>query len=184
MKKVLVPILCLSLSGCAIYSAKYEEGPSPGVNFPKQYAAPYPWVCIIPSENTSSMSGIDFHELTKSIRFSMSFKPYEETFKNVRLILVDFRKLPASTSEDKKPVLKHDSVSYSQGFITQPERYQLKMSFYIGSARPPSAPYLEETISLPISTSPPHEAIMMLSNQIIEDLNVSDQRKLEVNIRQ
>lgn len=180
MNKVLTSLLCVCLGGCSVYKARFIEGPSPGANWTKQFDAPLPWVCIIPSEKTTSMQNIDFQKFTKAVRFNMSFKPYEEKFKNVRLVLVDFRILPATTPSNDKLILKHECASYSKGYINQPERYQLKMSFFIGSTRPPSKPYLEETITMATSKAPAHEALMLLGNEIIEDLKVSDQRKISV----
>lgn len=158
------------------------EGPNPGVNWPKQIAAPYPWVCIIPSKQALKMKEVNFNNVSDRIRYNMSFEPFKEKYKYVRLVLVDYSIVPASTSSKNKIMVKHGSETYSQDFIKLPECYQLKLSFYEGNGRPPNAPSFEETITMPTSKAPANEAFLMLPYEIMYDLKVSDLNQLKVHL--
>lgn len=164
MKKSLGIITCFLLAGCDTSIKKVIKGPSPGIEYHNQTTAPWPWVSIVPSERALALKAVNFDSISKHMLFDMSFEPHQETFKDVRVILVDYTIIPEETPGIKPQPSKPE--------ITRSKSYVMVASFYKIGKRPPCPPDFEITTTLQANRAPPQEGLRYMSRDTIEEAYV------------
>ncbi len=158
------------------------EDPNPGIDYPYQDTAPLPWVSVIPSERAIGFKVVNFDGLAHQIRYDMNFSAYREKYKNVTRVLVDYAILPKENFEKSDVKMKKGGQSYPCVFESTPERYVLTTRFYDCNQTLADTPLFEETITMPTSKAPPHEALHLMAHMIMEDHHSSSLNKIKANL--
>jgi hypothetical protein len=173
------------LAGCAgpRGGAVVITGPSPDINFPHQLASPLPYVSVLPSKRTMEMKGVDFFAILSRIHFDMEYAPFYEKNKNVCLVLIDYRIIPAHKFSQNAKIIYHGDVAFSKKFEDVPQQYALTATFFENCCSPPATPIYEQTIYLATSKAPPEEAMRFLIEEVFRDQRITDLPKLEVNLK-
>lgn len=141
--------------------------------------APFPWLHIIPSERTAIFTEIDFNEVSRLIRYSMSSCP--KKFDQVTLVLVDYTILPLKDIEGI-PSYAHQGVKYCQDYVRVPMRYMVRLSFYKCNRRPPHPPSFVGTALLSPSSTPVYESIRHMTYAIMDELYVSSLNEIFIHL--
>ena len=176
MKKVGRLIIFSLLAGCTPPRKIVVEGPSPGIDYHNQTTAPWPWVSVVPSERALAFKKVNFENLSRQIHFDMAFEPYNDTFKDVRIVLLDYTILPHEIKKGKQS-------------SERPARYFMVASFYTIGRKPPCPPDFEVTATLRADKAGREEGMLYMLRDIIEEIYTLDNigaltpgKKITVNL--
>lgn len=89
--------------------------------------------------------------------------------------------VPDKANAPATPMVVNNKDSSTQ-YESRPQRYVMTLSFYECDKLPPDAPIMEETIFMRTNKAAPQEAMRLMAHSIVEDLHVSNIKKLEVSL--
>jgi hypothetical protein len=181
VKKAIGTLMCFLLGGCTPPRGQVISGPTPAANFPHQSTSPRPWVSILPSKRAMDLKAVDFLAITNRIHYNMDYYPFLEKYKNVCLVLVDYRLLPPAKLNQNYKILYHNDIAFSKKYEERPQQYELTVTFYENCKSPPATPVFEETITMATSKAAPQEALRMMIEHLFYDHYASDLKKIEVD---
>lgn len=186
MKRIIgLAVGCL-LSGCSTGSENRQESTfmlqNPGLqerNF-RQDTAPLPWVHVLPSERAANFLDADFDYLARRIRHAMTVNL--QRFIGVTLVLVDYAILEAGPTKKVIMNKKYKGQTYCKKYITKPERYFMRLSFYGNNQVPPAPPLFVGAAVLSVRHAAPFEAMHFLVDDIIDERLKLPVCQIEVNL--
>jgi len=175
---------CL-LGGCDGQDGRYQstltiQNPMLQARNVRQDTAPLPWVHVLPSERAAHFLDADFDYLARRIRHAMTINL--ERFKGVCLVLVDYAILDAKPTKTKPMTKKYKGQTYCKEYITKPERYFMRISFYGNNQAPPAPPLFVGAAVLSVRHAAPFEAMHFLLDDIILERLKLPLTQIEVNL--
>ncbi len=186
MKKIIgLAIGCL-LGGCATgpdnrqNSALMIQNPMLQERVVRQDTAPLPWVHVLPSERAAYFLDADFDYIARHIRHSMTINL--ERFRGVCLVLVDYAILEPKSLHTKLMKQNYKGQKYCKEYVTKPERYFMRISFYTNNQRPPAPPLFVGAAVLSVRHAAPFEAMHFLVDDIIKERLSLPFTQVEVNL--
>jgi hypothetical protein len=144
--------------------------------------APLSEVHMVPSQRAIAYKGVYFSSISHTIRYAMDFSTYYEKFKKIRLVMVDYTVLPHEAAEKKAYKKKFKGQGYFSKYKNKPQRYYMTISFYECDNTPPLPPFFEGTASMSVEKAPPHEALTLMADEIIQSYLNSPYSKVKVNL--
>jgi hypothetical protein len=146
----------------------------------RQDTAPLPWVHVLPSERAAHFLDADFDYLARRIRHAMTINPAK--FSDVRLVLVDYAILEPKLLTTKPMKKKYKGQKYCKEYISKPERYFMRLSFYRQNQQPPAPPLFVGAAVLSVRHAAPFEAMHFLVDDIIDEHLKLPYNQVEVNL--